>query len=378
MLHPKRASARRVLFTVLAAVLLAALVAGCGKKNDNKANADKVGLPGSGEGTVIATYDGGQITSGEFDKYTAFMEVSDPQTAMYLQIPQFKEQFVKQFALYKVMYGRATDAQAKAADEDVKNFETSINDALKTSTDLKSQLDQKKLTVDEMKKIVKVLATGSQIAKAQSDEFTKAVTDAEIKAEYDKNKADYNIVTVRHVLVATTDSTTGKQLRSDDEALKRAKEAKDKLDKGGDWNAIAKQYSDDPGSKDKGGLYEKQQAKGWDTDFKNAANTQPIGKIGEPVQSQFGYHVIKVESREETAYDKLAQADKDELKQSVVSTKVQNYLQSEEEKLNVKVTLPAEPSASPSASASPGASASPSAPASPSVSASPSSSPASK
>ncbi|MBW5449041.1 peptidylprolyl isomerase [Cohnella sp. CFH 77786] len=367
MLHPKRASARRTALLVLAAVLLAALLAGCGKKNEKQ----ETGLPGAGQGKVIATYKGGEVTEGEFDKYTAFMEVSDPQTAMYLQIPQFKEQFVRQWALYKVLAGRASADQAKAADEDVKKFETDIGNALKTNADLKKTLDEKKLTVDEMKRIVKVLAAGNQIAKAKSDEFAKAVTDAEIKAEYDKVKSDYNIDTVRHVLVATTDLKTGKQLRTDEEALKRAKEVKDKLEKGGDWKTIAKEYSDDEGSKDNGGLYEKQQSKGWVTEFKNAANTQPIGVIGDPVKTQYGYHVMKVESREETPYDKLAQADKDQLKQTVVNAKVQDYLQAEDEKLDIKVTLPAEPSPSPSASPTASPSGSPAA----SPTATPSSSP---
>ena len=47
------------------------------------------------------------------------------------------------------------------------------------------------------------------------------------------------------------------------------------------------------------------QANGWVAEFKDAANTQEIGKVGDPVQSQFGYHVMKVESREATPYDKL-------------------------------------------------------------------------
>jgi foldase protein PrsA len=363
MLHPKRALLRQAWLAALATVLLASLLTGCGKKN-----AQGSGLPGEGQGDVIATYDGGQVTQGEFDKYAAFMELSDPTYAMYLQIPQIKEQLVSQFALSKALASRATEEQLKTADEDVKSFESSYNDAVKSDSTLKDQLKQKNLTLDEMKRIVKVLSSGSQIAAAKSDEFDKAVTDAEIKAEFDKNKSDYNVVTVRHILVATMDQSTGKELRSDDEALKRAKGVKTKLENGGDWNALAKEYSDDPGSKDNGGLYEKAKAKDWVAEFKEAANTQPIGQIGEPVQTQYGYHVIKVESREETTFDKLEQADKDELKQTIVDAKMQDYLQSEQDKLNIKVTLPAEPSAS--ASSSPSASPSDSATPSPDASAS--------
>jgi foldase protein PrsA len=370
MLHRKRASVRRAWILALAAVLLAVLLAGCGKKNET-------GFPGAGKGDVIATYKGGEVTQGEFDKYTAFMEVSDPQTAMYLQIPQYKEQFLRQFALYKVLASRVTDEQSKAADAEVKTFETQINDGIKKDATLQKTITEKNLTVDEMKRIVKLLASGSQIAKAKEAEYTKAVTETEIKTEFDKNAADYNVVSVRHVLIATTDANSGQQLKTDEEALKLAKEVKDKLDKGGDWKAIAKQYSDDTGSKENGGLYEKKEAKEWVAEFKNAANTQEIGKVGEPVQSQFGYHVMKVESREATPWEKLSQANKDELKNNAVGTKVQNYLQDEEKALNIKVTLPqpsasasGAPAATPSGPAPSSASASPTASASPSASAS--------
>jgi len=364
MLHPERTSLRRVLFLALSAVLLAALTVGCGKKNEKQASE----IPGAGQGQVIATYKGGEVSEGEFDKYTAFLEITDQQTAMYLQIPQFKEHFVKQFALYKAFASHATDEQKKAADEQVKQFDTQLKDAIAQEAELKDIIKEKNLTNDEMKKIVKLLATGSQIPQAKQDEFLAAVKDEDAKAEYDKNPSDYNVVTVRHILVATVDTSTGEEKRTDEEALKLAKEVKGKLEQGGDWTALAKEYSDDGGSKDNGGLYEKQEARGWVTEFKEAANTQEIGKIGEPVQTQYGYHVMKVEAREETSFDQLASADKDELKQTIVDAKMQTFMEDEEAKLDIKVTLPAEPSESPSASSS--ASPSSSASASPSASAS--------
>jgi len=368
MLHPKRTSLRRASILVLTAMLLAALVVGCGKKNEKQASE----IPGAGQGQVIATYKGGEVTSGEFDKYTAFLEITDPQTSMYLQIPQFKEYFVKQFALYKEFFARATDEQKKAGDEQVKQFETDLNDAIAQNAELKDMIKEKKLTNDEMMKIVKLLATGSQIPQAKSEELAAAVTDDEIKAEFDKNPSDYNIVTVRHILVATMDTTTGEEKRTDEEALKLAKEVKDKLDKGGDWTALAKEYSDDGGSKENGGLYEKQEAGGWVAAFKEAANTQEIGKIGEPVQTEYGYHVMKVEAREEAKFDSLSTEAKDGLKQGIVDGKMQTYMEEEETNLDIKVTLPEEPSESPSAAPSASSSASPSgsASASPSASAS--------
>ena len=93
---------------------------------------------------------------------------------------------------------------------------------------------------------------------AKGEELKPTVTEEEIKAEYDKAPADFNVVSVRHILIGTIDPNTGAELKTDEEALKLAKEVKAKLDAGGDWNALAKEYSTDTGSKDNGGLYEKQ------------------------------------------------------------------------------------------------------------------------
>ncbi|HXF84676.1 MAG TPA: peptidylprolyl isomerase [Anaerolineales bacterium] len=71
------------------------------------------------------------------------------------------------------------------------------------------------------------------------------------------------------------------------------------LKQGVDFAKLAKQYSADSGSAAQGGDL------GWFgrgemvSEFENAAFTQPIGEIGEPVKSSFGYHIIQVLARQE-------------------------------------------------------------------------------
>jgi len=57
----------------------------------------------------------------------------------------------------------------------------------------------------------------------------------------------------------------------------------------------AKEYSDDPGSKDKGGLYEDTAFGKFVPEFDKAVRAQELGKVGEPVKSMHGYHLIQVE-----------------------------------------------------------------------------------
>lgn len=368
MLHHKRMSIRHAAALLLTAVMLVALLSGCGNKDGN--------FPGSSKGDVIATYkDGGKVTDKEYDKYAAFQMFVNPNKAMYMTIDQLKENFVKQYAVSKVFAPQISAEDKKKVDKAADDFKTELKNELKgeNADQLKSYMDEQKLSVNEAYKFFKHEYAFQLYYQAKLNELKPSVTDDEMKKAYDTDPSPFNIVTVRHILVGTSDPTTG-TARSDDEALKRAQEVKAKLEAGGDWTALAKEYSDDTSSKETGGLYADKPASTYVPEFAEAANTQEIGKIGDPVQTQYGYHVIKVEKRETPAYDKLTDADKDTLKSDVAAQKVGDFLTAEQEKLDIKVTLPApatpSPSASPSASGSPSASPSASEPA-----ASPSASP---
>jgi len=68
---------------------------------------------------------------------------------------------------------------------------------------------------------------------------------------------------------------------------------KTKLDNGENFESLAKQYSKCPSGQDGGslGYFERGQMV---KEFENAAFNLPIGKVSDPVQTQFGWHIIKV------------------------------------------------------------------------------------
>jgi len=64
------------------------------------------------------------------------------------------------------------------------------------------------------------------------------------------------------------------------------------------FDQAARQYSEDPGSKDKGGLYEvDRNEKSWDPDFIRAAFRLKDGEISPVVKTKFGYHIIQMVQR---------------------------------------------------------------------------------
>jgi foldase protein PrsA len=108
------------------------------------------------------------------------------------------------------------------------------------------------------------------------------VSDADVKAYFDKNHAQYDKpeqVHARHILVA--DLATANQVEA-------------KLKAGGDFAALAKQYSTDPSSKDKGGDLGYFGRGQMVPQFQDAAFGAKVGTITAPVKSPFGYHIIQV------------------------------------------------------------------------------------
>lgn len=86
--------------------------------------------------------------------------------------------------------------------------------------------------------------------------------------------------------------------RSDEQALALINEIKQKLDAGGDFSALAREYSEDTGSKEDGGdlgWFSKSQMV---AEFAEAAFSLQPGQVSEPVKTQYGYHLIKVEERD--------------------------------------------------------------------------------
>ena len=88
----------------------------------------------------------------------------------------------------------------------------------------------------------------------------------------------------RHILVDTKE---------------KAEEIIGKIKAGGDFAALAKENSKDPGSKEDGGMLGFFGRNQMVPEFEKAAFELKKGEISAPVQSQFGWHVIKVEDRRE-------------------------------------------------------------------------------
>ena len=223
-----------------------------------------------GADTVVATVNGTPITLGE-------MIVMKQAAA---QDPQMAE--MGDGALYEIMLDQLIQ-------------QTAVADAGKENAGVRAQLE---------------IQRRNTLAAAAITEVTKAQpTDAEIQAAYDKLFASAEPTTeysAAHILVDTEE---------------KAKEIKAQLDGGADFGTLAEQNSTGPSGPNKGDL-------GWFSadqmvkPFADAVAGMEKGQISDPVQTEFGWHVIKLNDTRMREVPKLEDV-RDQISQMVLRDKVQ-------------------------------------------------------
>ena len=126
------------------------------------------------------------------------------------------------------------------------------------------------------------------------------VSDAEVQAYYNAHQADFHVdqqVKVRHILIPVA---AGADAKTDAAAKAKAQDLLNKIRAGADFATLARENSGDPGSKDSGGELGYVKADGQMVPaFQNAAMALKAGQTSDLVRTNFGYHIIQAETRDE-------------------------------------------------------------------------------
>jgi peptidyl-prolyl cis-trans isomerase D len=154
-----------------------------------------------------------------------------------------------------------------------------------------------------------------RFAEVKEDELGKLLSDADVKSfleskkaeiekYYNENKIEFTTaetVKARHILIRPNDK------RTDDQAKKLAEDLRAKATPA-NFAALAAKNSDDPGSKAKGGDLGEFGKGRMVPAFEQAAFALKPGEISPVVKSDFGYHIIYVEKKNEAKTETLAEA----------------------------------------------------------------------
>lgn len=242
--------------------------------------------------TVVAKVGNEKITKGDIDKemkmYTDQLKQQygdnyENNEQISSQLKQLKQQTLDSLISEKIMLQKATELNLKPSDDDInKEVDDKINQ-YKTQYSGEGEYDnflkQNGFTEDQLKTFL----TNQAIVKPVINDIVKdaTVTDDDIQKYYDENK----------------DSQFTKQGEIDyNKSLETAKQLKSQLGSGTDFAELAKEKSDDPGTKDNGGSlgFIEYGSTKYVKEFMDGFKNLKEGEISEPIKSDFGYHIIKV------------------------------------------------------------------------------------
>jgi peptidyl-prolyl cis-trans isomerase D len=179
-----------------------------------------------------------------------------------------------------------------------------------TDQELKAYYDRNKAayanSIPEKRQIKYVVVDSSKLGAATT------VTDQDLQTYYDQHREEYRVpeqVKVAHILIKTPLPVPGAKEDEKGIADARAK-AEDVLKQvkaGGDFAKLAEKYSDDPGSAKAGGEL------GWIgrgrtvAEFEKSAFSLGKGQTSDLVKSSYGFHIIRVEDKQEAHLKTLAE-----------------------------------------------------------------------
>jgi foldase protein PrsA len=314
----------RIFSTVIVALTLALVLAACGgddQKSPEDVPPNAIALVGE-EAVPKAELD--ELMSEAEQGYKAqkrpFPKAGTPE---YENLRSQAIAYLVQRSQYEQ---EAEDMGIEVTDEEV---DKKLNDVVKevangSRTKFLDQLKQQGLTEEQVRENLRMQLLQSEIVEAVTKDVK--VTDQDVEKFYEKNKAQFTQPAtrlVRQILIACKKPEECRRDKS------RADDVYSQVRAGGNFAALAKRFSEDPGSKNQGGRY--QAVKGQSVpEFDRVAFELDRGEISRPVKTQHGWHIIQATgepTREKvTPLSTVRETIKNQLAQEKESTAVTRWL----------------------------------------------------
>jgi peptidyl-prolyl cis-trans isomerase C len=305
------------------------------------------------EDTVVAKGKSFTVKQSELDE--AFGELRAAYASRNQQIPEPQRPLVEYRLVDRLVAAKMLTAMATDADktEARKRFDKVMSDTLTNFASpeaFEQQLKFTGMTLDQFKvKTLEQLVWQTVLDRNLRPKFT--VTEEDVAKFYKENPSKFEkpeIVKVNQILISTLDPSTKPPQQLPDavkaEKLGLAKKVKDRADKGEDFAALAKEFSDDPGTKNTGGEISFPRGTGRiPLEFEAAAFSLEPGKISDVVNTTLGYHIIKFNEKtpaEMIPLDKVHDELKKGLESQEIQKRIPDFVEELKKENNVEILIP--------------------------------------
>jgi len=286
--------------------------------------------------SVVATVNGAPIKIEQIDKQIVAAKKATPQAFEGTQgvtvEAEYRGRILDSLIQLELVKQAAKTLGVSVTDKQVDDYITQLEQQYGGKAGLEDAMKQAGVDLNQIKESVRNgLLVEAATKKAPGD--VAKVTDAQIKTYYDANKASFSIpveVDAQHILFKSADKKIAETVLA-------------QVKKGADFAALAKKYSTDPSSKDKGGNLGWAPSSQYVPEFAAAVEKMKKGEY-RLVQSQFGWHIIKLIDRRGGSVKTLAEATgqiKTNLETQAQTANFGKYIEDLKKKAKIEILDPA-------------------------------------
>ena len=258
--------------------------------------------------SAAATVNGEKITVDEvdrelakFEKSAQFEQLTAEQDAEKVR-RQFEQGYLSQIVRRHVMRPLAEERDLEVTEAEVDDSIEAIKTDFPSDKEFEDALDQQGVSMDQLPELVRDQLTEEALREDVKAEIEPS--DDELQSHYDENIDRYQQTKASHILI--------EQRGEAEDVAKELQDAKaneiEKL-----FAERAKKLSQDPGSGKKGGDLGYFASGELVPEFEEAAGKLELGEVSDPVQSEFGFHIIRVTDRRLQPFEEVRDQIAEEL-----------------------------------------------------------------
>jgi peptidyl-prolyl cis-trans isomerase C len=320
---------------------------------------------------TVATVNAQAIMLSEFEKNaTPILEQFKKTSPTVEQTPErikdIKKRILDQMIDDRLLVEEAKKKNIRVSQLEVDDGVKKVRTRFATEDEFKKELDQQGMTNDEFRKHIQEQLATIKLIDQEVKAKTTPPSDDEIKELFDTLDAiirDKPIpgshtpseveelkalakavqrrfderVRARHILIRVP---PGASQSDKDAALKKIKDVQARLKKGEDFAELARKYSEDPGSKDRGGDLGYFSRGDMVPAFDKAAFALDVGQTSDIVSTDFGYHIIQVQEKKaatKMSLDEIKDDLRDYLFQQRGAKRFESYVKDLRSKADIKI-----------------------------------------
>ncbi|MGF1473122.1 MAG: peptidylprolyl isomerase [Rubrobacteraceae bacterium] len=290
----------------------------------------------------VVTFDGGEVTEGEVQEAVDQFAQQGGAGEVSPGSPQYEaavQQVMPQLVGVEIAQAYAQENDITVTQQDVDEEIETIKDQISEQAEAAGQdigreeafdeaLSQADFTEEELRQDIREQLP-IQLVQEEVVGGTEP-SEKEIKAFYDENK---------DLQFSTPEQRCISHILFNKDQEQKAEEVKQQLEDGDNFAALAREFSQDPGSKEQGGDLGCQGEGSFVPEFEEAAFGADEGEIVGPVETEFGYHLIKVTETQpaETApLEEVKPEIREQLAQQEEATEFEKWLDEQKKRRNIE------------------------------------------